>query len=284
MPRARNIKPGFFKNEELVEIAFEYRLLFAGLWVLADRCGRLEDRPKRIKMELFPADNVDIDAGLEQLQERGFLIRYEVENQRYIQVLNFERHQNPHKNEAPSSIPAPEQHGASTVQAPEQHGGTHADSLIPDSLIPEEKPIGPSDDAPREKKRESSGYTPEFEAAWRDYPKRKGGNSKLDAFAAWKARIRQGRTPEEMHAGILRYAEFCRSTGKIKTEFVKQAAVFLGNKLHFAETWAEEREITLDEINMIDPDAEPERFRDMVRAYNVQEKAKPMPDWMRESC
>jgi hypothetical protein len=49
MPRTRQIKPGFFKNDELAELPIEARLLFAGLWTIADREGRLEDRPKKIK-------------------------------------------------------------------------------------------------------------------------------------------------------------------------------------------------------------------------------------------
>jgi len=48
MARSRNIKPGFFRNEMLAECSPLARLLFAGLWCLADRFGRLEDRPKRI--------------------------------------------------------------------------------------------------------------------------------------------------------------------------------------------------------------------------------------------
>lgn len=140
MARSRNIKPGFFVNEELVELPFETRLLFIGLWTLADRRGRLGDRPKKIKMALFPADNLDIDEMLESLRERGFILRYEIADARYIQIINFEKHQNPHKNEAESVIPThnPEEHSASTIQAPEEHSATHADSLllIPDSLIP----------------------------------------------------------------------------------------------------------------------------------------------------
>jgi len=142
MPRARNIKPQFFKNEELVELSFDRRLLFIGLWTLADREGRLEDRPKRIKMEVFPADDVDVDTALAELESRGFIVRYVVEGNQYIHINNFTKHQNPHKNEAPSSIPAPEQHGASTVQAPEQHDTNPADSLIPDSLIPDSLSVG----------------------------------------------------------------------------------------------------------------------------------------------
>ena len=52
MARARSLKPGFFRNADLVELPMEARLMFAGLWVLADREGRLEDRPKQIKIDI----------------------------------------------------------------------------------------------------------------------------------------------------------------------------------------------------------------------------------------
>ncbi|QOY96356.1 hypothetical protein IM543_11350 [Massilia sp. UMI-21] len=137
MARARNIKPGFFTNEELVELPFSTRLLFIGLWTLADREGRLEDKPKRIKMNLFPADSVDVDAALGELQASGFLKRYEVDGARFIQVLAFRKHQNPHRDEKASLIPAPDGHGASTVQAPGKDDGNPADSPIPDSPNPD---------------------------------------------------------------------------------------------------------------------------------------------------
>ena len=71
MARARNIKPGFFTNDELVELPFSTRLLFIGLWTIADREGRMVDRPKKIKMEIFPADDVDCDQALTQLADSG---------------------------------------------------------------------------------------------------------------------------------------------------------------------------------------------------------------------
>ncbi|MDI9733891.1 hypothetical protein QM259_16735 [Acinetobacter baumannii] len=52
MARSRNIKPSFFMNEDIIELPFEARLLFIGLWILADREGRLENRPKKIKMSV----------------------------------------------------------------------------------------------------------------------------------------------------------------------------------------------------------------------------------------
>lgn len=173
MARARNIKPGFFRNADLVELSMTARLLFIGLWTMADRAGRLEDRPKQIKMELFPADDVDCVACLNELASIGVIDRYESGGVRVIQVVNFSKHQNPHKDEKAStlpdrdghiaySVPKPKKHGASTVQAPYKDGGNPADSLLlipdsgsltPDSLSSEAKASGVPP-APRDEKQE----------------------------------------------------------------------------------------------------------------------------------
>jgi len=137
MARARNIKPSFFTNEDLVELPLEDRLLFIGLWTLADREGRLEDRPKRIKMAVFPADNVDVNASLDRLAKSRFIARYEARGIACIQVLNFAKHQNPHVREAASELPSIGENETSTVPAQCQHSASHADSLNPYSLNPE---------------------------------------------------------------------------------------------------------------------------------------------------
>lgn len=107
MARARNIKPSFFTNDILAECSPLARLLFIGLWNIADREGRLEDRPKKIKAEVLPYDECDPIALCDELENRQFIIRYESNNNKYIQVLNFTKHQNPHMKEAASTIPAP---------------------------------------------------------------------------------------------------------------------------------------------------------------------------------
>ena len=124
MSRARNIKPGFFKNDLLADCQPLARLLFAGLWCEADRAGRLEDRPKRIKAECLPYDACDVDALLGELAGHGFILRYTADEHKYIQILAFDKHQNPHCKESASTIPAPCEHSANTEQA----------GLIPDSL------------------------------------------------------------------------------------------------------------------------------------------------------
>ena len=106
MARTRSLKPSFFKNEHLAECEPMARLLFAGLWTLADSQGRLECRPLRIKAELFPYDNCDIVALLGQLEARGFVIAYRVGDQNYIQIPKFTEHQRCHPSERPEGIPA----------------------------------------------------------------------------------------------------------------------------------------------------------------------------------
>lgn len=92
MARIRTIKPELFFDEELAEKSIEARYLFIGLFTQADRRGRLEDRPKMIKASLYPYDNLRIEKILQELTPK-FIIRYEVDQKRYIQITNFEKHQ-----------------------------------------------------------------------------------------------------------------------------------------------------------------------------------------------
>lgn len=108
MARTRYLKPGFFQNDKLAELGPWHRLLFAGLWTLADSAGRMEDRPKRIKGQLFPFDDVDVDALLMDLHHSEFVIRYAVDGVTYIAIPKFLAHQRPHGKEPASDIPSHE--------------------------------------------------------------------------------------------------------------------------------------------------------------------------------
>ena len=172
MPRSRNIKPGFFKNERLAECNPLGRILFAGLWCLADGEGRLEDRPKRIKVEVLPYDDCDVNELLQELHNKGFILRYQVSGQGYISVLNWHKHQRPHVKEAESGLPVPE----IPVLAPEKPGQAPIldntnppDSLSLDSLnlIPDSL---------------NSDTLNRFAEFWDKYPKKK---SKGQAEKAW---------------------------------------------------------------------------------------------------
>lgn len=154
MARARNIKPSIFKNEELGQIDPHITLLFINLWCLADRAGKLEDRPLRIKAETFPyRENIDINGYLTELERLGFIRRYVTDGKAVIRVTKFNEHQSPHNTEKPSVLPDEVMQvieninrSELTVKQPLKNDGlTEAkrpeslftDSLIPDSLNPE---------------------------------------------------------------------------------------------------------------------------------------------------
>ncbi|MEG1562118.1 MAG: hypothetical protein RR365_00495 [Bacteroides sp.] len=210
--RTRSIKPGFFNNDILGDLPPLTRLLFIGLWCLADREGRLEDRPKRIKKELLGYDDVnsdDVDEMLQELHKADFILRYEVQGERYIQVINFTKHQNPHVKEKGSEIPAPEgythrpepleideetgeitEYEESTVQAPDKHGAlTVQAGLVPGNRLPNTDYLSPT---PGNAQGSAEAETPEqrtstnqkrFELFWAAYPEKVG---KKAAQQAWK--------------------------------------------------------------------------------------------------
>ena len=160
--RSRNIKPGFFKNELLGVQDPLIQIAFIGLWCVADRDGILEDRPLRLKAEIFPyRENIDFNGYLTVMSRLDFILRYEVDGKKYILIKNFKKHQRPHHTEKSSGLPKPQTNSDGcdlTVNSPLFNREYPPDSLIPDSLIPDSlipedmgvKP--PNPDTPKRKK------------------------------------------------------------------------------------------------------------------------------------
>ena len=94
-------------------------------------------------------------------------------------------------------------------------------SIRPDSAHPEARP----------------DENPDFELFKAVYPKRAGTQRWERAIKAANARIKEGATFNAMLEGAKRYAEFCKATDKTGTEFVMQAATFLGPDKPFLEPW-----------------------------------------------
>jgi len=108
MARARNIKPAFFDNDDLAENEPLGRLLFIGMWTIADYKGDFVWREKRIKAKLLPYDDCDVRKLAINLDNSGFIRFYSEQGAIYCNIPNFKAHQNPHKNEKEngSKIPA----------------------------------------------------------------------------------------------------------------------------------------------------------------------------------
>ncbi len=106
--RSRVIKPGFWVSDELADLGIYAHHLFGALLHIADREGRLEDRPPKIKLFCAPFYDIDIDNLLSQLHARLFITRYEVSGCKYIQINGWTDHMEKsiHWHETPSIIPA----------------------------------------------------------------------------------------------------------------------------------------------------------------------------------
>ena len=76
-----------------------------------------------------------------------------------------------------------------------------------------------------------------FTTAWDAYPKRAGSNSRAAAYKAFCARIASGVSPDDLVAGVVRYAAYVRATGREGSEFVKQGSSFFGPNEHWLEPW-----------------------------------------------
>lgn len=183
--RIRSIKPDFFKDDELAALPALTRILFVGLWCAADCEGRLEDRPARIKAEVLPYDDADVDGMLDDLHEHGFVTRYTVGSRDYVEVRSFTKHQRISGLEAQkqSELPAPDH-----PEAVEKQPRSNAEAV-------EKRPLSRKG-RERSTGREGKGTHVRvlLDRFWSHYPRRAGKGA---AVKAWEAL-----TDEEREAAL----------------------------------------------------------------------------------
>lgn len=196
MARARNIKPAFFNNDLLAEIDPIGRLLFIGLWTIADFKGDIEWREKKIKAQVLPYDNCDVKDIAINLDKLGFIRFYSDSDLTYINITNFSKHQNPHKNEREkgSDIPAYTDLMRQAIDLKgltinpdksrlnqDEDGTNPADSLI---LIPDPCSLIPETLSPKSGKPDID-YDKSFEKVWKQYPSKQNKKKALAAFISY---------------------------------------------------------------------------------------------------
>lgn len=92
MARIRTIKPEFFTSEQIVECSTIARLLFVGMWVFSDDGGVHPASAKRLKMEVFPADDITSEEVAKLVQEMidaGLVELYEVDGESFWRVKGW---------------------------------------------------------------------------------------------------------------------------------------------------------------------------------------------------
>jgi len=97
--RIRNMKPEFWRSQDITSLPRELRLLFVGLWSYADDNGVGVDDYRQITADLFAleddlAEARDfVEAGLVAIAARGLITRYELKGKRYLFVNTWVKHQ-----------------------------------------------------------------------------------------------------------------------------------------------------------------------------------------------
>lgn len=94
MARIRTIKPAFWTNGDLVQVPFEARLLFIGIWNHADDSGFIEYDPEQIKIRVLPSDPVDAGELIDLLVAAGKLEQYTGrDGEPLLRVVKWTEHQ-----------------------------------------------------------------------------------------------------------------------------------------------------------------------------------------------
>jgi hypothetical protein len=95
MARIRSVHPGLFKDEAFMELSMAARVLVIGIWTLADDHGVFEWKPRLIRAEVFPSDNVEIEPLLDELMAQRCIQRFSNSGRTYAVIRNFCLYQRP---------------------------------------------------------------------------------------------------------------------------------------------------------------------------------------------
>lgn len=111
MSRIRTVKPDLFRHEALFEAEasskLPLRLAFIGLFTAVDREGRFRWRPRQLKLDVLPFDEVDFALVLDALHDGGFITRYESAGEEYGAIPSWSLHQIINNRESESKLPDP---------------------------------------------------------------------------------------------------------------------------------------------------------------------------------
>jgi hypothetical protein len=98
MARIRNIKPEFFRHEELQDLELKNpgkypMFVYEALWSQCDRQGVFLWKPKILKLDILPFLPFDMEDTLKILSDAGYIIKYTAEGKDYGIIPTFEKHQ-----------------------------------------------------------------------------------------------------------------------------------------------------------------------------------------------
>jgi hypothetical protein len=219
MARIRTIKPEFFTSSDVCALSPLARLLFIGLWGVADREGRMKWRPGDFKLQILPADACDIDSLCDEITRRGLVVLY---GDGLAHIPTFLDHQSINPREQASKLPPPDACPTrADASIPDEHAQRGKEGKGKEGKI-EESPPATSAHSARKARAEPRGtrlpenWMPsdedrafaadlgldpvetavEFRDFWASVPGARG--RKLDWSATWRNRCRElGKRPRQ---------------------------------------------------------------------------------------
>lgn len=105
MARIRSTHPGQWTDEEFVSVSFPARLLALAVRNEADDNGIFEWKPTTLKMRLFAADSVDVQALLAEIERANLVRKFTVGASHFGAIRNFRKYQRPKKPNSTHPIP-----------------------------------------------------------------------------------------------------------------------------------------------------------------------------------
>lgn len=222
--------------------------IFTLAFVLADRAGHdgggiyyaidtmavlTRQEPRAVRYQLRELETIGWLVCVERsIGGRGNTTKYRIPIERIPQAVVGTRHYLPRLDPPPSEV-------EQLVEELQESLHLATPNAEYKTANPANKDVNPAPPCPQDvksvtasKNKAVSGVAdagpPLFAQAWAQFPKRSGNNPRLDALKAWKARLAQGVNPDEMLAGVCRYAAFCDATGKVGTEHIMRGSTFFG--------------------------------------------------------
>jgi hypothetical protein len=176
MARIRSIKPEFWVSEQIAECSPNARLTFVGMWTFSDDNGVHPAKPKTLKAELYPMDDVtsnSVAGWVNELINVGLVIPFEHAGTSYWHITGWGKHQ---KIDRPSyKYPTPpESSNSPTPQQPLDEDSSNARRAPPPGV----DRIG--------KDRKGVEIQRMFAEVWSAYPKKSAKPAAEKAFKAAK--------------------------------------------------------------------------------------------------
>lgn len=199
--RIRNIKPAFWRSDDIVSKDWHVRLVFIGLWSYVDDNGVGIDKLSDITADLFAHDlSIDpietlnrVSTALDVLHKAGLIQRYAAGGKRYIFVSRWDSHQkvtNPNK----PRFPRPDESLTSGYIEPTET--LNSSSVETTETLPTGVEVHRYIGAEGEREKTSSAeltqaakYPPDFEAFWSHYPRKVGKDAALKAWLRARRRV-----------------------------------------------------------------------------------------------